>query len=156
MSNKPVLPCPFCGGEPEIDQLDSGHYAVQCVCGVSMISRDHWNHRAEPQAQPAEPTPSQSAALEALDALDRNSSWPLDGPRKALLRGFVSSQPADQSAAVAEGLPIYQIRSDPRQAWTEVGVAAFAHWKSQLGINADPSRYTRILQLAAPAAGGGE
>lgn len=58
---------------------------------------------AEPQAQPAEPTPSQSAALEALDALDRNSSWPLDGPRKALLRGFVSSQPADQSAAVAEG-----------------------------------------------------
>ena len=53
--------------------------------------------------QPAEPTPSQSAALEALDALDRNSSWPLDGPRKALLRGFVSSQPADQSAAVAEG-----------------------------------------------------
>ena len=50
-----LMPCPFCGMEPELFLLDSGMYVVGCVCGcqspkvlhTKKIVVDSWNTRAK-------------------------------------------------------------------------------------------------------------
>lgn len=52
--NEPKLkPCPFCGGEPRIELIFGGSYAVKCRCGAYMDAGSYLDDNETQKAKSA-------------------------------------------------------------------------------------------------------